>query len=150
MKLLSRTTTSRNAASLMLAVWLFVLPAGFANACLLEAPDHGERQPSSESFHIAAHAAVTAHESEQSSDAPCLKACDEDITGLASSYGMDSVDPGSALLANVIWIEPAGLSARHRSGSEIQPSVSDPPSGSSTRAGRSSLLLGRPQSHCGV
>lgn len=37
MKFLSRTTTSRNAASFMLVAWLFVLASGVANACLLEA-----------------------------------------------------------------------------------------------------------------
>lgn len=44
MKLVPGFTTSRNASSSMLAVWLFVLASGFANACLLDAPHHGELQ----------------------------------------------------------------------------------------------------------
>lgn len=127
MKFLFRTTTSRNAASLMLAVWLFVLASGFANACLLESPHHGGHQPASESSRITAEVPVTAHESERSSKAPCLKACDDGSQALQSSSGMDSVDPGSPPLAGVIWTGGTILLARNLSGFETQPSLSAPP-----------------------
>ncbi|MGJ7498564.1 hypothetical protein ACSFA8_26390 [Variovorax sp. RT4R15] len=127
MKLLLRTTTSRNAASLMLAVWLFVLASGFANACLLEASDHSGHQSSTESPHMTGHAAATAHDGEQSSKAPCLKACDEGSQALQGTNGMGSVDPGAPPLAGVIWPAPTLLSARYRSGFEALPSLSDPP-----------------------
>ncbi len=127
MKLLSRTTTSRNAASLMLAVWLFVLASGFANACLLEASDHGGLLASSENSHITSHAAAPAHDTEQSSKAPCLKACDEGSQALQASTGMGSVDPGSPPLAAIIWTGSEPLATRHRSRFDVQPSLSDPP-----------------------
>ena len=126
MNFLSRTTDRHNAASLMLAVWLFVLASGFANACLLEASVHAH-QPSSESSHINNHVAAIEHESERSSNAPCLKACDAGAHALQSSNGIDSIDPGSPPSATVIWTGMAPLSTRHRSGFEIPPSLSDPP-----------------------
>ena len=127
MKLLSRTTASRKTASLMLAAWLFVLASGVANACLLEAPNHGGRQSSSESSHITGHTAAPAHDSEPSSKVPCLKACDEGSQALQGSNGMDSVEPGAPSLAGILWTRPAPLSARHWSGFDTQPSLSDPP-----------------------
>ncbi|MCY1172133.1 hypothetical protein D9M73_122620 [compost metagenome] len=127
MKLFYRHTTSRTAASLMLAVWLFVLASGFANACLLEVPNHGGHQSSSEGTHIADHAAAPAHDSEQSSKAPCLKACDEGSQALQSINGVDSVDPGFPPLARVIWTGSASLIARHWGRLDVQPSLSDPP-----------------------
>lgn len=127
MKLFYRHTTSRSAASLMLAVWLFVLASGLANACLLEVPDHGGLQSSIESAHITDHASAPVHDSEKSSKAPCLKACDESSQALQSINGVDSVDPGSPPLARVIWTEPASLIARHWRPLDAQPSLSDPP-----------------------
>jgi len=127
MKYLSRTTTKRNAASFMLAMWLFVLASGFANACLSEVSDHGEHQPSPESSHVNGHAAAIDHESEQSTKGLCLKACDEGTQALQSSNGIDTIDPGSPPLDRVIWTGSERLSARHRSGFEKPPSRSDPP-----------------------
>lgn len=126
MKFLSQTIASRNAASFMLAVWLFVLASGIANACLLEASAH-EHQPSSEGSPTIARVAAIEHESEQDSKAPCLKACDEGSHALQSSNGIDSIDPGSPPFAIVIWNKPTPLSARQRSGFENPPSLSDPP-----------------------
>lgn len=127
MKLFYRHTTSRTAASLMLAVWLFVLASGFANACLLEVPNHGGHQSSSEGTHIADHAAAPAHDSEQSSKAPCLKACDEGSQALQSINGMDSVDPGSPSLARVIWTGSTSVMTPRWDRFDAQPSLSDPP-----------------------
>ena len=126
MKLLALTTAKRSAASLMLVVWLFVLASGIANACLLEAPDHGGRQSSSESSHNKGHAAANGHDSEHDFKAPCLKACDDGSQALQSSYGMDLVDPGSPLLAAVLWTGPTPVSAQHR-GFDRPPSLIDPP-----------------------
>ena len=126
MKFFSRSSASRNAASFMLAVWLFVLASGVTNACLLEAPEHGGHQFSSESAHSTG-AAATAHETEQSSKAPCLKACDEGSQALQSSNGMDSMDPGAPPLAAVLWTGPAPLLTLPRRGFDSLPSLSDPP-----------------------
>jgi hypothetical protein len=122
-----RTTTNRTAASLMLAVWMFVLASGFANACMLKAHNHGGDQPSSGSSLTSAHVVMAAHESQQTPNAPCLKACDEGSHAVQGKKGMDSVDPGSALLAAVIWNKATPLVARHWSGFEAQPSLSDLP-----------------------
>lgn len=127
MKLFYRHTTGSNAASLMLAMWLFVLASGLANACRLEVPGHGGHQSSSEGTHITDHAAVPGHDSEQSSKAPCLKACDEGSQALQSINGMDSVDPGSPPLARVIWTGSASLMTRRWGRFDAQPSLSDPP-----------------------
>jgi hypothetical protein len=126
MKLLARTTARHTAASLMLVVWLFVLASGIANACLLEAPDHGGHQSSSESSHNKRDAAANAHDSEQGSKAPCLKACDDGSQALQSSDGMDSVDPGSPLLVTVLWTEPTPVPAHHWR-FDRPPSLIDPP-----------------------
>jgi hypothetical protein len=127
MKFFSRSFASHNAASLMLAVWLFALASGVANACLLEAPDVSGHQASSESARSTAHASALAHEDEQSSRNPCLKSCDEGSQALQSSNGMDSVDPGSPPLTAVLWTRPAALPARHQSGFDTPRSLSDPP-----------------------
>jgi hypothetical protein len=127
MKLLYRHTTSRTAASLMLTVWLFVLASGFANACLLEVPNHGGHQSPSGSTHNADHAAAPVHDSEQSSKAPCLKACDEGSQALKGITGLDSVDPGSPPLARVIWTGSASLMTRHWGRLDALPSLRDPP-----------------------
>ena len=126
MKFLSRTIASRNAASFMLAVWLFVLASGIANACLLEASDHGHRPPSEGSPTIA-NVAVMEHEHERSSKAPCLKACDDGARALQSSHVMDSIDPGFPSLAIVIWTGAVPRAVRDRSVFANPPSLSDPP-----------------------
>lgn len=129
MKLLRRSIASRNAASLMLGLWLFVLASGVANACLLKAPDHAGHQPASGRSHSVDRAAAAAHASEQSSTAaPCLTACDEGSQALQSSNGNDSIDPGAPPpWIGVLWAKRAPLSARHRSGVYAPPSLSDPP-----------------------
>jgi hypothetical protein len=127
MKLLARTTTRRTAASFMLAVWLFALASGFANACLLGAPGQSGYQPSSKSSHFTSHTAGTDHDSQQSAKAPCLKACDAGSQALQSSNGMDSVEPGFPPLAEVLWTGLAPLLACLRSGLDTPPSLSDPP-----------------------
>lgn len=124
MKFHSRTIASRNVASFMLAVWLFVLASGIANACLLEASDHGH-QPPSEGSPTIANVAVMEHE--RSSKAPCLKACDDGARALQSSHVMDSIDPGFPSLAIAIWTGAVPRAVRDRSGFANPPSLSDPP-----------------------
>ena len=125
MKFFSRNTVNRNTASFMLGIWLFVLAAGIANACLLEAPDHGHL--SSESSYIIGHTATIEHENEHGSKAHCWKACDEGTHALQSNNGIDAIDPGSAPLTGVIWTWPTPLSARYCSAFKSPPSLSDPP-----------------------
>lgn len=129
MMLLTRTTTSRNLASFMLAVWLVVLMSGFANACLLEAPDHGARQTSSERSHITGPTVATGHDSEESSKAPCLKACEDGSQALQSSNAMDLVDPGAPPFVGVLWNDAVPLTTHYGSGFGFTPppSLNDPP-----------------------
>lgn len=127
MKFLSRSFTNRKAASFMLAVWLFALAAGVANACLLEASAHGGHQSSSKTVHSTSHASAPAHGHEQSSKAPCLKACDEGAQAVQGSNGMDSVDPGAPPLSAVLWTAVVAISVRHQKGFDSPPSLSDPP-----------------------
>lgn len=122
----SRLITRYKAASLMLAVWLVLQVSGFANACLLEAPDHGGHQSSSQRSHIAELAAMPAHDNEHSSKGPCLKACDEGSQALQSSSGKYFEDPGSPPLAAVTWTGSA-LAVRHRGHVNVQLSLSEPP-----------------------
>jgi hypothetical protein len=126
MKLLTRTITKCSAASFMLAVWLFVLASGVVNACLLEAPNHGKYQTSSDTSHLATSAPATAHESEHSSKPPCLKACDEGSQALQGSNVMDLVDPGSPPLTLVLWTGVVPPPARPW-GFDAPPPQSDPP-----------------------
>ena len=129
MKLLPRTSTRRTTASFMLAVWLFVLASGFANACLLQAPDYGGSQTSSESSHITGQPAATGHDSGESSKAPCLKACDEGTQALQSSNAMDWVDPGTPPFVGVLWNDETPLLTCYGTGCGFNtpPSLSDPP-----------------------
>ena len=67
----------RHATRIILAVWLFALGAGVANACLLSEPDHGGHDSSTVSPH---HESVAqGHHRAQSDpvDAGCLRFCDE-------------------------------------------------------------------------
>lgn len=127
MKIIYRHTTGQNTASLMLVVWLLVLASGLANACLLEVPDHWVNQSSFEGNYIPAHAAAPAHGSEQSSKAPCLKACNESSQALQSINGMNSIDPGSPPWVRVIWTGSASLMTRRWGRFDAQLSLSDPP-----------------------
>ncbi len=67
----------RHATRIILAVWLFALGAGVANACLLSEPDHGAHDsstvsPNHESVAQGHHRAQT-----DPVDAGCLKFCAE-------------------------------------------------------------------------
>ncbi|MDR7150132.1 hypothetical protein J2W49_002090 [Hydrogenophaga palleronii] len=67
----------RHITRMILAVWLFALGAGVANACLLNSPDHG----SETSFSAASSSTSLAHTHQKEPPDPgtagCFKFCDE-------------------------------------------------------------------------
>ena len=111
----------RKIASTMVAIWLFGLASGLANACLLETP-----QPHARGTPLEASAVV--HEDQHPSKAPCVKACDDSSQALQKlSAGVDPGHSGSASLVAILWsTSPPGAPTPRRS-VDHRPSLSDPP-----------------------
>jgi len=101
----------RHITWMFLAVWLFALGAGVANACLLNTPT----EISESSFSAANHGApvVLAHQKKQSdsSTAGCLKFCDE--PRLVITKLDHPISDGSALMLGALTraLAPAAASA---------------------------------------
>lgn len=120
----------------MLAVWLFALSAGVANACLLEeSRAHPHASTSADAGSVGAgHRVVSAaHEDEEAAHlaakAPCLKVCDEtpqSPINQAPSLGVDA-----PVLAAGLWIPwdadaaTAGVDVRHVAAA--RPATTGPP-----------------------
>ena len=114
MKLLSNTLTKRNAACMMLLIWVFALASGVANACLLDphgAQSHASSGGSAGLDHVhtglAAHSEGFADHDEESdtSRAPCLKFCNEESKFLPKQhFGPDPTDAGQAPLVAELWL----------------------------------------------
>ena len=137
MKLFSNTCAKRNTAYWVLLLWLFALVSGFANACLLEAPEsHTHVATAGSSETARAHAALAHHEGALAghgndsdiSKAPCLKVCDDGAHSLPTQRsGVDQTDPGMAPAIAVLWTLPAlVVPASHRM-DELQSPVPGPP-----------------------
>ncbi len=93
----SFTRAKRNTAFVVLLVWLFALAAGVANACLLDGPGFP-------SHAAAAESSGTGDEALHSSDAPCLKVCDDGSKSLPKPQsGLDPANPGPAPLMVIVW-----------------------------------------------
>ena len=112
MKLFSNNRAKRNAAFMVLLVWLFALASGVANACLLEAREthsHIATVASSEAAHasviLPGHAGAVADGVDESHfKAPCLKVCDDGTRSFTKQDSMVThTDPGPALLVLVLW-----------------------------------------------
>lgn len=137
MKCFSNARAKRNSAFVVLLAWLFALWSGFANACLLEAPDahsHGatrssETTPSHAATEHHSHAG-TDHHSGATADhhsgavanhgddaggnnadvprAPCLKVCDEGSRSLTTQRSdAERADHATAPAIAVLWSVPA-------------------------------------------
>jgi hypothetical protein len=129
MKLFSRPTSLRHAASLMLALWVFALASGFANACLLENPASVAHRAAVEIAYAPGtpgHAEAAAHHALDSSRATCLKACDEGSQALQAAAGGSLLDPGSAPLAAMAWPRLPDASVQYRA-ADPHPPLADPP-----------------------
>ena len=116
----------------MLALWVFTLASGLANACLLEDPAHASRQPTVDvshahgAFAASGHVEAIDHHSDDNSKAPCLKACDEGAQALQSNAGVDLADPGPPPLVAVVW-SPALVALTLLRVADPQPPLADPP-----------------------
>lgn len=132
MKPLSTTNARRNVAYFMLAMWLFALASGFANACLLEGSVDAPNMLASKLGNTSSASAASVHlepidhRGDDSSKAPCMKACDEGAQALQAHAEIDSIDPGFALLIAVVWEPILDTSTRHQIADSL-PSWRDPP-----------------------
>lgn len=106
----------RNTAFAALAVWLFALASGMANACLLGVPEFHDQSHShiatadSESSHGPAALTVQGRAVEGDDEHPdvtkksCLKVCDDGSKApVKLQTGSDLADPGTAPLVAIAW-----------------------------------------------
>ena len=114
MKFLSNISAKRDAAFLVLLVWLFALASGMVNACLLEVRQTHSHVAATASFDAAqmsvilpGHAGAVADETgvgESHFKAPCLKVCDDSSRSFPNQVlTVAHTDPGPALLVLVLW-----------------------------------------------
>jgi hypothetical protein len=137
MKLLSSTFVKCNTAFLVLLVWVFVLSSGVANACLLEARGgHGHltatgvfqegATPGMSAGHVRA---VANHDDDaHSSEASCLKACDDVAQSLPKQdLTTAQPDPGPAPLVSIPWTAATAVVLPFRRTDPVQPHVLERP-----------------------
>lgn len=94
----------RRATWMILAVWLFALGAGVANACLLSPPENGAHASLTATPHHLPAAESRHGERTDPIDAGCLKFCDE--TPLAITKVDQPVADGSAGWVGVLYRAP--------------------------------------------
>ena len=136
MKLLPNAYARRKIAFVMLAVWLFAMASGVANACLLKTTEigsHWAAPGSMETAHTSAalpgHASVAPYGADSdTSKAPCLKACDDRSQAMQKHHpGGDLNDPGLAPLRVIDWIASTPSASTPRRIAGHQPSLAEPP-----------------------
>ena len=122
MKLFPNTRARRNTAFMVLLVWLFALTSGFANACLLQAPEALAHIIATAGYPALAdapaippgHAGDLAdhHDDSHSFNAPCLKVCDDGSRSIPKhDVTVVQPDPGLAPLVVVLWTADAPIVA---------------------------------------
>ena len=137
MKSLSNTRSKRNAAFVVLLVWLFALASGVANACLLATPEM-HSNPATEALPKSAHAtaelvghvgAIAGHgDDSDNSRVPCLKACDDGSHSLRNAHsGVDQTDPGPAPLVAILWTAVTPVVSAPRRLDDLQLPIVGPP-----------------------
>ena len=128
------TQAKRNAAFVMLLVWLFALTSGVVSACILEGGRAHNHHGVSGPFHTITAATDAAHERAGSADdhdadelpskAFCLKVCDDSSQALVklSAGVVDPADVGSApLLVTVAWSTTAVVASGLNRGGDLPP-----------------------------
>ena len=130
MKFLSNIRVRRDAAFMVLLVWLFALASGVANACLLEVREthsHVAAAASSEMAHALdispGHAgAIGGHDDiSQTFEGPCQKVCDDGSRSFPSpDLTVTPADPGPALLVAVLWIAATSVASEFRRMDDMQ------------------------------
>ena len=138
MKPFFSTRAKRSTAFVALALWLFAVASGIANACLLEAPGHHShdaagtnatasdepRERSGE--HAAAHAGHDADVDE--SKAPCLKVCDDGTHAMLNRLpGIDLTNPGQVPYVSLVWTATVPVFSAPSRGPELRPPDHGPP-----------------------
>ena len=131
MKPLFNSRTKRNSAFVVLAVWLFALASGVANACLIQAREmqangsvsaHSSLAGSGHAISTVHVDAIAQHEPGiEASKSQCLKVCDDGSQSLQKQQaGFDLTHPGLAPLLAVAWstatpvVSALGLGVFHR------------------------------------
>ncbi len=110
-------------ARCLLGLWLFTLAQGFAHACLLQAvdADHADLGVSE-----VAHQHEHEHGGQSSSEALCVKACDELQDSLLLKSSSWSADTGLALAPAFSAWQPPSLGAGFVSRVHTPPGCSPP------------------------
>ena len=114
MKPLFNSRTKRDTAFVVLAVWLFALASGVANACLIQAremqangsvPAHSSPARNGQAISAVHVDAIAQHEPGlEASKSQCLKVCDDGSQSLPKQQvGFDLTHPGLAQLLAVVW-----------------------------------------------
>ena len=138
MKPFFSTRAKRSTAFVALALWLFAVASGIANACLLEARGpHSHDAAGTDATasdepherseeHAAAHAGHDADSDE--SKAPCLKVCDDGTHALLNRLpGIDLTNPGQVPFVSVVWTATAPVVCAPSRGPELRPPDRGPP-----------------------
>lgn len=118
MKFLSNISARRDAAFMVLLVWLFALASGMANACLLEVRQTHSHVAATASFDTAqisvilpGHAGAVADKTgvgESHLKGPCLKVCDDGSRSFPNKVlTVVHTDLGPAPLVMVLWSSTA-------------------------------------------
>ena len=120
---LSTSRNSRTTVLAIIALWLFGLVSGVANACLLEvsgeiSAGHAKtlRAPGSATHtgptgHFQIDAAFAEADHTNTSKQACLQVCDASSHSLPSKHTTDGIDPGLPGVMAVLWssLSPAKL-----------------------------------------
>lgn len=118
MKFLSNISTRRDAAFMVLLMWLFALASGMANACLLEVRQTHSHAAATASFDtvqipviLPGHAGAVADKTgvhESHLKAPCLKVCDDGARSFPNKVlTVAHTDLGPAPRVRVLWSRTA-------------------------------------------
>ena len=130
----------RTTAVMALLMWLFALASGMVNACLLEVRETHSHAAASATLSfdtvqmpaiVPGHAGAVADgkaADESHSKASCLKVCDDGARALPSLVSaVAHMDPGPALLVQVVWRTVAPDILALRQIDDPQPSTPDLP-----------------------